>query len=650
MSIILSKFDSTSRRRAVCTWVLPALIGCGFLGPGLWPGALINLDLIVLPHLEVPAGFWGLGPELPRQVPLWVFIGALSNLISATVIVKLFLIATFTVAWAGMVRWAGRCGVQSVYIAAALYAFSPFVLTRIAVGHLGIVLATALIPWVAPILIAPFKNWHQVFLASALLSLCGYYGGIVALLMSTVSALTYHARDVRRNIALIASSLGAQSLWLVPSALVSTSTTVRPATAAAFGVGIGDGPVDILGLSTGIGFWNRFYEVGATGFWTTLVGAIFLALALTGSRRLPKNVRTQVTTLGILTWALVSLSAWSWTDGLRSSASGSLVGAVLREPHRLLSLHLFWLTPSACLGVELLSYRLRNTRRFVAVGNVVATLPIASLLFISVPGFWGLQGHFVATPVPASWTTAREIIRDAPGPTLALPWTQYLNLELEGQPVRRVLDPIPYLLGGDVLRSSDNRLGNEVQEAGDPRESVVKPSIEALVNRGEPLSPTLERLGIRWVVLQHVTNLSEKYDPLYQDVGLNLVFRDRFLSVFATTSWKGMATNEDGDMLPVTTNNRIFYRISGEVDSSGVLARPASKGWFQGWTPLSATSDGLLALPRGAGTVWNIATPIALATHLIFVLTVLRLAVKEITSNKKFKPLLTSEVSAVSSN
>ena len=61
-------------------WLAATLAGLVLVGPGLAPGAWLNLDLVVLADNPLPRGAWGLGPELPRRVPLWIPIAWLSAL------------------------------------------------------------------------------------------------------------------------------------------------------------------------------------------------------------------------------------------------------------------------------------------------------------------------------------------------------------------------------------------------------------------------------------------------------------------------------------------------------------------------------------------------------------------------------------------
>jgi hypothetical protein len=598
----------------------PLAIAVLFLGPGLAPGALMNLDMIVLPDMSVPTGFWGLGPEFPRRVPLWLPITAMSSIVPATVTTKVLFITIFVVGWCGMSRWARSMGVGHPAVAAGLYVLSPFLLTRLAVGHVGIVLAAAILPWVARRLLTPAIDLRRTFLAATVLALCGYAGGVIALVVVCAGVVST-APTPRRALAAIGTALLAQTPWLVPAVLVTLSVSADAAVASPFGVQVGGHPLQVLSLSAGNGYWNSYFQIGPRGWTSAVVGAVLLSLAVYGSRRLPRNLRP-VMVLGLASWILSTMSASPRFDDLFDWLTGSVVGGLLRDPQRFMTLHLFWMAPAACLGADRLREHLTRHRAGRAWAGGVQVLPAAAVLVVSTPGLWGLGGHMSAVPVPPAWDATRELVQRAPGPTLALPWAQYLNQDLPGAPVRRVLNPIPYLLGGDVISSSDNRLGDEVQEVGDPREPVVADALAAMIEDDTHVATVLSRLGVRWVVLQTTTALADRYGALRDDPGLELVLEGDELTVWSVRGWDGLAVDGRGRPIPVSTVGGVVYRLRGEGSGPALLARPGSGGWMQGWSPTSTTVDGLLELPRARGVVWNVATPLNLAAQAAFVVAV----------------------------
>src|SRR4051812_20522636 len=125
-----------SRGAAVAPWLAGIVVAVVVLGPGLGPGSLLNLDLVLTPVIPVPRGVWALGPELSRRVPLGVLLGWASVVVSGPVAGKLLLLASLSAAFAGTYRLAEGTGTAARLGAGLLYAAGPFTLTRIAVGHL----------------------------------------------------------------------------------------------------------------------------------------------------------------------------------------------------------------------------------------------------------------------------------------------------------------------------------------------------------------------------------------------------------------------------------------------------------------------------------------------------------------------------------
>src|SRR3954451_5593136 len=124
----------TARQRGA-PWLAGVVLALLVLGPALAPGSLLNLDLVFTPTIPVPRGVWALGPELSRRVPLGVGLAWASTLIGGPLAGKLLLGGALTIAFVGAWRLLTSASVPARLCAAVRYAGSPFVLTRVAVGH-----------------------------------------------------------------------------------------------------------------------------------------------------------------------------------------------------------------------------------------------------------------------------------------------------------------------------------------------------------------------------------------------------------------------------------------------------------------------------------------------------------------------------------
>ncbi len=590
------------RSRSLLSWGLPLLTALLVLGPALAPGSLFNLDLVLVPHLDLPNGFWGLGPELPRRLPLWVPISWLSPLMPATLSGKALMVLVFVLAWVGMARLATSFGSRWGFVAGALYALSPFVLTRTAVGHFMVTVPLALLPWVLPTLLRPGRSLTRTFLGATALGLGGHFGGSVAVVVVVIAML---CGERRRWWQALVVTFMAQSAWLVPALAVAAAGEANLATGAVFGTDA-RGPLGLLRLSAGGGFWNSYFQVGANSLVQAICGAVLVALAVIGTRAIVPWARRPMVVLAVVGWLVSAASTMVGFSSVLEWFTGTTVGAVWREPQRILVLYLAWLAPAAVLGAQRAYDAALASPKWLWSAGAVVLLPGVIAVVLVAPGLWGIGGQLRAERVPSSWNQARSFVREEPGTVLALPWYQYFNQQLPGGPVRRVLNPMPLFLGGDVLAASDNGLEVGVRERSDPREPTAAVLVRAMVEQQSPPGSALASLGVRWVVLQKTVHAAD-YAVLVKDPDLSLVIDDEAIALYRVNGWLGQATEvATGAPVVVDSVGPAWVRVEG--DHAVVWNHPASGGWHRGSSAATATADGRLQFAGGGGPVWNLAT------------------------------------------
>ncbi len=597
-------------------WLIPTLVAVALLGPALRPGVIFNLDLILTPDLDTPSGFWGLGPELPRRLPLWLPISWLSSIIPATVTGKALMVAAFVVPWVGMARLTSRMsspsrsvGRLASHAAGALYSLSPFILTRAAVGHFNVTVPHAVLPWVLPILIRPGRRPSSTFLACFAMGFAGHSGGSLAIAVVVV-AIVCGRRERSFRALLVAAS--AQATWLVPGLAVLAANPIHMASGNAFPTAAA-GLLGFARLSAGGGFWNAYFQIGSTGAVVAGCGAMLVALGIVGTRSISKEFRVPLVALGVLGWFVAAGSAIPKVDTALFWINDNVLGGVWREGHRVLTLHLLWLAPAAAVGGNSIYVWCLARRRWTLAAGPAAIMPLAIAALLAAPALWGLGGQVSAHRLPATWSLARAAIESHPGTVLALPWYQYFNLTIDDSPVRRVLNPLPLYLGGDVLSSSDNGLQKDVREYGDPRENTAD-ALVAQLARGDQISGGLAELGVRWVMALNVIGIDD-YDALAGDVGLEPVVDADGVSLYRVIAWPGAAVNVDGDPVSVSSTGPALATL--DSTDSVIWARAGSDGWRRGWQEATITSSGLVGLAGGDGPVWNVATIPALLGQIV---------------------------------
>lgn len=578
-------------------WLAGGAAAVAVLGPALRPGSLLSLDLLVLPRFRVPAGLWGLGPELPRRVPYGAALAWASHAVGGPGVGKIFLLVCVTAAVAGAARLTAGLPIPARLGAGLVYGLSPFLLTRIGAGHLAVVLAVALLPWALPTLLRPGDDLARTFLWAAALGVAGVSGGTLAIVVVLVGVV---ADRGRRWIPVAAVTLAAQLPWIVPGAIVAAGGA-RLAPAGRFATRA-DGLVGVLGLPAGHGFWRETSQVGGdASVGVAVLGAVLLALALLGVDRLPAAWGRRATALGALGAVLALASAVPGVRDVYESLTSTPVLGAGRESNRWLSLMLVWLAPAAAAGAARVG------------GRAVLAVPAACALALAGPGLWGVGGRLDPVDLPAGWSEAADQIGAQRGPVLALPWHQYLDLRVADG--RRVLNPMPDFLGGDVLSSSDPELGGRGQEQTDRREPHAA-ALVARIRAGEQVAPDLARLGVRWVVLLHEVDWRD-YDALRTDSGLRRVALDGSIELFQVRGWRGPVVTNRGRALAARSVAAPLVRVPASGDAT--LFRAASPGWLRGWQSTDTSSEGTLVLPAGRGLVWFWPTVLVVLAYFVTV-------------------------------
>lgn len=582
-------------------WAGGVAVAVAVLGPALGPGALLGLDVVLVPRIPVPSGVWGLGPELSRRLPFGLLLSWAAPVGGSVVVGKAFLAASLAAAFAGACRLARGAPVLARVGAGLVYAASPYLLTRTGAGHLGLVAAAGLLPFALPSLLAPGERPRRTFLWAAALGATGYSGGILAVLAVVVGLALNGAR---KPLAVAGSVVLAQMWWLVPG-LVVIAGGPTPAGAASFATDAPGllGPARVL---AGHGFWRASSQVGgAGGTGVALLGLGLGLLAVLGARDLPSQWRRPGAALAAVGLALALASAVPVVRDAFNAFSTTPLGAPLRESQRFAVLTLVWLAPAAAFGAARLG------------GTAMHAMPAAAAVALALPGLWGLGGRLQAVPLPASWEAARREVTAHPGTVVALPWHRYLDLRVAGG--LRVFNPLPDLLGGDVVFSSDPALGGGHHEGTDPRERHVAALVEDLRD-GRPVAGDLARLGVRWVALLRDVDWRAYAGALAADEGLEPRVRSGTLELFRVRAWRGPVTDAAGRPVPMSPVVAPLRRLAPSGPAR--WAQPATRGWMRGTSPAGRTPDGLVRLPAGRGWVWFWPAPVSVAAQVAVALAV----------------------------
>ena len=582
-----------------------AVLGAVILGPALGPGSLLSLDLLVTPHIPIPNGLYGLGPALSQRVPSFAALGLASFLLGGPLATKLALLAMVASAYAGAARLVGP-GAHPLTRAASgvLWAGGPFLLTRIGVGHLNVVWALAVLPWMVPRLARPSADPRATFLASCLLAFGGPASGTLGVAVVAVSLVCERRRA--RPIPVAAGVAVANLLWVLPTAVLLWAGAEVTGSG-----GFATRPVGVAGwlsLPVGTGFWRADFQAGATGWAAAIAGVVVFGLACVGRPQLDHRWRAPLTAVAAVGLALslastvpVVRDAYRWVSGLS-------IGAPLRESHRFLALWLLGAAPAAALGGAELARRLaagHDGRRRLA--PVALVLPLAAGVLAGVPGWWGIDGRLDPVDFPAGWAAAHERIEAQPGTTVALPWSEYPPLSFADG--RQAFNPIPDYLGGDVISSYDPLFhpGQISQEQVD-RRAVVVDRLARAAWTGGWIGKDLAHLGVRWVFLAHEGGWN-RYGSLASDPGLRRVIHRSDVDLYEVRAWVGPVVGPDGT--PHRLGRPVPPLLTTPAPRGSVVGVAGAPGWIQGWaTPVAVTVDGRLRLAGSGGVLWFWPAPV----------------------------------------
>ena len=574
-----------SPRRTVAQLVVGMAVAILCLGPALRPGSLLGLDLVFPPRVAMPTGLWGLGPALPRRLPIGALVSLLSAVAGGAAAGKLLLCACLVAGFVGVARLTADARVGVWVGAGLLYTLNPFTLTRLTVGHWTVLAAWAALPWTLPSLLAEDADRSRFARAAVVMGLTGFVGGT----LSGVVVAVRIARTRTDAAWCLVRWLPAQIPWLAPGAVVAITNPPHRAGSSAF-VTDARGVPGLLRVVAGQGFWRHPSQIGPHGAGVAIIGGVLLLLALAGERSLAPNIRRSMAVVALSGFVIAVAPTLPGLGTVFDWLASTAVGGPLREAQRALPLFLVWLAPAAAIGTA----RLFPGRQAALAGVVVATVAAVTTL----GGLWGAGGRITPLRFPPEWSRARAIVQDRAGPVLALPWHQYMNVSFDGG--RRTLDPLPDFFGGDVVSNSDPELAEGAREVADSREHALSMKLE-LVRRGEMQGRVLAENGIRWLVVRHEADW-RAYAALWHDPLLVNRVHGPTLDLLEVVPWRGYAVSERGTPLrshSVLPPMRVVAR-SGPA----VVARSASSGWLRGWRRAGKTADGQLRLPAGGGLVW----------------------------------------------
>ncbi|HWD43500.1 MAG TPA: hypothetical protein VHM23_07285 [Actinomycetota bacterium] len=475
------------------------------LAPLLGRGYVLTYDMVFAPRLELSRGLLGLDTAVARAVPADLLVALASRVVPADLVQKLILAGIFVGAAAGAARLIPSRVLAARAAAAALYAWNPFLYERLVMGHWGLLVSYAALPWAAgaalDLRLARPGAVRRLVLSLAVAAAGSPAGGLLAaaVALCVTASPPWPSAGAARRAGLVAGvAVVVSGPWLVPSLLRPGGVPVRSEGVAAFAARA-EGPLGTVGSLVGLGgIWNALAAPPGVGSWAWVAGfAPVLAVAVGGlpllGRRWPRGAA-----VGLLAAAGAGLllAAAPALPGLRGLAglvvTGLPGGGLIRDSQKFVAPLALAEAVGFGLGVERVLPALpARWGRAAAAGLVAAPLLLLPALA------WGGAGRLAAVRYPPSFAEARAAMAadPVPGAVLVLPWHLYLPFGWNGD--RVVLDPAPRLLPRRVVGNDDLELVGLTVPGEDPYGARLGP----LVRGSAPLAPALPGAGVRYVLV-----------------------------------------------------------------------------------------------------------------------------------------------------
>ncbi|MHB8439076.1 MAG: hypothetical protein ACYDD4_07930 [Acidimicrobiales bacterium] len=610
--------ESVGRRpqAAMIGWGGVLAIGVGL--PLFSGGAIWLLDWVIgLRTPLAPGGAFGLSGGLVTGVPFALVANCLVRIFGGPG-TWLPLVAFFPIAACGVSRLVGGSR-WSRLGAATLYCVNPFVFQRIYVGHFGLLLGYALLPFALTSAIGFVRSgiWWMPVPAlwwAVLTALSPHFAWIYGVALVAVW-LTHH--PVRLS---SVSRLGAVGAMF---ALLSTYILL-PHTATQLSANTGTNNLLSLYRTTGDPHLGLFPNVlGLYGFWRLGPGPT-----------LPKNV---VSGWPFLLLALLFVVAIGAVTRLRSDrGSGATQGAgaanhripaalliigiagyflalgdqgptgplfrwayfhvpffaVMEEPQKFLMLTALAYAVFFGWGVERLTGtvdRLRLDRRMLGAASLAVLLPLAYTPTI----FDGLAGQIAPSHLPASWQTADRLMGNGPGQILFLPWHLYLSFPFTDG--RVIANPAPTSFRRAVI-SGDNVEASTIESASTSPRSAYLTHLFALGPSTHDFGSEIAPLGVKFVVLAKTVDWFN-YSWVAAQPDLRLVMDSASLEVWRNSAYAGVgrATGPRS----IHQISPVAYAIGPGIPGSVSLDAPYQKGWELSGEPARRSAEGTLLFEVG---------------------------------------------------
>lgn len=501
------------RARRTGAAVALALLAALALAPVLLHRGYVLLgDMTFVPHQPWKPAWLGLDGSVPRAVPADALVSVATHVVPGDLVQKAVLLGALLLAGSGMLRLLADATPAARFGGAALYTWNAWVFERLAIGHWGLFVGYAALPWVARAAVRVRRDGGSaagpLVLWLALAGLTSPTGGIIAAL--TAGVLVADVRRVRLTGGVVLAAVLVNLPWLVPG-LVNSAGGSDPAGVRAFAA-TADTPLGTLGsLATLGGIWKAAAAPGDRSSWVLTLATLAIVVAAVAAIIRARTVldaagepptaglRGRLVALAVVSFLLASLPTTGPGRSVLQVLVGHLLGAgVLRDSQKWLAPFVLVVAIGFGLALDLLHRRLerRSPGSATPVAVALSLLPVVLLPSLA----WGLAGRLEPVRYPTEWAQVRSVLEHQPADqrrTAVLPWSAYQRYAWNGG--RVALDPAIRYFPGQVLTSEDLVVADGTAVVAD---DPVAARIGVAVRSGTPLGPVLAQAGVRYLLVE----------------------------------------------------------------------------------------------------------------------------------------------------
>ena len=495
---------ATPRSGGVLVLGWAVVLTVAVMGP-LWTGRgfALSYDMVAVPHQTLLPWMWGGSQAPPRAVPQDVYIALLDDVLPGDLLQKVLLTGLVLGALGGvalLMRPLGRAGQVA---AMSAYCWSAYFYERLVIGHWGLLLAYAALPWVVLAARAQRAGNRRAGGALVVVVLLGTWvptGGLLLAVLACAIVLWPggSARPAARVLTVL-GVLAVQASWVVPAVLTAGSAAPSGGVFGLRADGVVRAVVVALG---GSGIWSPSASPASRqGLLGALAAGVLLTLIVIGMRPAARMLGRGV----VRPLALVSIAGVAWAVLTAVPAAAGIVAAVeslpggglLRDAQKWLAP--WWLLASLAFGAaaQAAHDRLGRDRALQSLTYAIAVVPLVLLPDLA----WGALGRIEPVAYPQDWADVASALDSEPDGTavVSLPWGAFRKYAWNGD--RVVLDPAPRFFSREVLTDSALLVGGEadvrVVPGDDPRSLAVEEALRA----PDPAS-ALRALGVGWVLVE----------------------------------------------------------------------------------------------------------------------------------------------------